>query len=346
MTRPQPGALSAVQVSGSPQRYEDGPPSGSGRAHGKAILLGEHAVVYGAPAVALPLPALSCTITATLSTEPGGGPGHYRHTPFTVPESDASAPAPGLLPPGLCLLIDTALRQAARLDVPAMDLLVESDIPLGRGLGSSAACACALAHALDQLLRLRLSAAEVFEYIQIAETVAHGRASGIDALATRATRLVLLADGHPTTPPVGAEAWIVVADSGSPGYTQQAVGMLRAAFDSHPLRREYFLHRSQSLTRLALHALEQGRLDRLGWHLGACHALLAELQLTTDRVDALVDAALAHGALGAKMTGGGLGGCVIALTDTAVAADTLAACLLHHGAARTWTGPIEPGRPT
>lgn len=345
MTRSQPGTFGAVQAPGSPQGYEPGPPSGSGRAHGKAILLGEHAVVYGAPAVAVPLPALSCTITATLSTEPSGGPGHYRHTPFAIPVAGAAAPAPGVLPHGLCLLIDTALRTAGRLDVPAVDLLVESDIPLGRGLGSSAACARALAHALDQLLRLRLSAADVFEYIQIAETVTHGRASGIDALATGATRPVLLVDGHPTTPPVGAQTWIVVADSGSLGHTQQAVGMLRAAFDAHPLRREYFLDRSQSLTRRALHALEQGWLDRLGRHLSDCHALLAELQLTTDRVDALVDAALAHGALGAKMTGGGLGGCVLALTDTADAADTLAAGLLHHGAARTWTAPLEPGRP-
>ncbi|WP_442816659.1 mevalonate kinase [Streptomyces sp. NBC_01304] len=345
MIQQQSGAFSAVQLPGFPGPYDPGLRSGAGGAHGKAILLGEHAVVYGAPAVAVPLPALTCTANVTLTGEPIAGEARRHYTPFSIPADGAAFPATGVLPPGLCLLIDTALRQARRLDVPGVDVLVESNIPFGRGLGSSAACARALIHALDHLLQLRLTAAEVFDYVQIAETAAHGRASGIDSLATGSTRPVLLSDGCPSTPPVGTQAWIVVADSGSPGDTKQAVGMLRAIFNEHPRCREEFLARSTSLTNQALRALEQGQLEMLGRQLTDCHALLAKLQLSTDGVDDLVDAALAHGALGAKMTGGGLGGCIIALADTAAAADALAARLDERDAVRTWTARIESGRP-
>ncbi|MEU2718576.1 mevalonate kinase [Streptomyces sp. NPDC007205] len=342
VTPQQPGALGTGRVPLTPRPYDTGRPSGTGRAHGKVILLGEHAVVYGAPAVAVPLPDLSCTVTVAVNAEPADGLGCY--TPFTIPAHGAVPSADGVLPPGLCLLIDTALRRARRFDIPAMEVQVESDIPYGRGLGSSAAVARALTYALGQLLPLDLSAAEVFDYVQISESAAHGRASGIDALATGSTRPVLLSDRHPSTPPVAAEAWIVVADSGSPGHTKQAVAMLGAAFGEHALRREKFLARSTSLTCRALRALEQGQLEVLGRQLTDCHTLLADLQLSTGCVNALVDTALAHGALGAKMTGGGLGGCVIALTDTAAAASFLAARLDENGAAQTWTAPIKPGR--
>ncbi|MEU0687338.1 mevalonate kinase [Streptomyces uncialis] len=332
------------QAPPAPTAPGPGRPSGTGRAHGKAILLGEHAVVYGAPAVAVPLPALSCVVTVGFPTGSDGGTGRNRRTALAVPTGRTVPAEAGVMAPGLCRLTD-ALCQDHRLDVPAVDVTLENDIPHGMGLGSSAACARALTHALDQLLRLNLTAAEIFHYIQISENSAHGRASGIDALATGSTRPVLLADGHTSTPPVGTRAWIVVADSGSSGRTRQAVGMLRTFFDEHPLRRERFLARSASLTHQALRALDRGRLDALGRHLIDSHALLAALRLSTDRVDALVDTALAHGALGAKMTGGGLGGCVIALTDTAAAAATLAARLVGNGVARTWTTSIEPGRP-
>ncbi|WDO11228.1 mevalonate kinase (plasmid) [Streptomyces murinus] len=345
MTHQQPRALANAQVPLPLRPSGTGALSGTGRAHGKVILLGEHAAVYGAPAVAVPLPALSCTVTAAWTADPGGGPGRHRYTPFTVPGDGLVSPATGGLPQGLCLLIDTALRRARRPDVPVVGLTLASNIPYGRGLGSSAACAHALTHALDQLLHLRLSAAEVFEYVQISETATHGRASGIDALAVGSTRPVLLSDGRPRTPPVSAQAWIVVADSGNAGDTRQAVTMLRDAFDEHPLRREDFLAQSASLTRRALRALEHGRLDRLGQDLTDCHSLLAGLQLSTKRVDALVNAALGHGALGAKMTGGGLGGCAIALTDSAAAADTLAEHLRRNDAVNTWTARIEQGGP-
>ncbi|QDY80393.1 mevalonate kinase [Streptomyces qinzhouensis] len=345
MSQQRSGGLRTGRAALPPGALDQGRASGTGRAHGKAILLGEHAVVYGAPAVAVPLPALSCTVTAGFAAESSGGPDHHRYPPLAAPTGGAAPSAAGTMPPGLCLLTDTALRQGHGSDPPALDITMRSDIPYGLGLGSSAACARALTHALDQLLHLRLTPAEILDYIQIAENTAHGRASGIDALATGSNRPVLLADGHARTPAVGTRAWIVIADSGGPGDTRQAVGMLRTAFDEHPPRREQFLARSTALTGCALRALARGRLDALGRYLTDCHALLAALGLSTDPVNALVDTALTHGALGAKMTGGGLGGCVIALTDTATAAGTLAARLSENGAARTWTAPVEPGRP-
>ncbi|MFC8981103.1 mevalonate kinase [Streptomyces sp. NPDC057411] len=314
-------------------------PTGSGRAHAKAILLGEHAVVYGAPAVALPLPGLHCTSSVVLSGRAGHGLTGYR---YREPDGEPAGRSPGSqAPQALRHLVGTVLERFRPGEALALDLTLENGIPVGRGLGSSAACARATVHALDDLLRLGLSATEVFDLVQLAEAQTHGRSSGIDALATGSTRPVLLADGRASAPPVGATAWVVVADTGEIGSTKEAVALVRNAFLREPARQADFLSRSGSLTATALEALADGRLGLLGHQLTANHRLLASLGLSTPALDGLVDAALGHGALGAKLSGGGMGGCVLALAGTPQAAARLGTALTRTGARATWTTSID-----
>lgn len=119
--------------------------------------------------------------------------------------------------------------------------------------------------------------------------------------------------------------------------------MLRESFTKHPGSRETFLSRSVALTRAGLRDLKRGHLVALGKCLTSCHQLLDGLELTTDRTNHLVEAALNAGALGAKMSGGGLGGCVIALTATERTADALAAVLAREPGVRCWTAPVTKG---
>ncbi|MDJ1135139.1 mevalonate kinase [Streptomyces iconiensis] len=324
------------------------PGTGTGTAHGKVVLLGEHAVVYGAPALALPVPALGCRARVVRRDQGGHGLLGLRMVQVQPGMPSGVAPLPphtqeSSVPEGLRTLTETVLRDAGLRSLPGVDVLVESGVPPARGLGSSAACARSLALALDDLLGLQLSADAVFHRVQASEKAAHGRASGIDALATGSRRPVLLADGHISNPPVGADGWITVADSGSGAGTRKAVAMLRDGFARDPGSREVFLHRSATLTRAGLRDMERGRLEALGGRLTDCHTLLAGLGLTTGRTDRLVDAALRAGALGAKMSGGGLGGCVIALTATERAADALAAQLTAEHGARCWRAPLAKG---
>lgn len=321
----------------------------TGGAHAKAILLGEHAVVYGAPALALPLPALNCRATVRRSERARPGPLRLRRT------VRAPVPAPAPVPRGRAeeteedapeefrLLLDAFARRAGLRGTPSLEVLLDSGIPAGRGLGSSAANARALVRALDSLFATGLGERDVFELVQVSERSAHGLASGIDALTTGSTGPVLLAEGRRSTPPVGTGLQIVVADSGSGCGTRKAVTMLRGAFARDPRSRARFVDRSAELTRAALGDLADGRLAALGRRLTAAHELLAGLGLTTERTDTLAGAALGAGALGAKMSGGGLGGCVLALTTTPEEAEAVAGALSRGHGAHTWTAPVAKG---
>lgn len=353
--------------------------TGTGRAHGKAILLGEHAVVYGAPALAIPIPGLAATATAT--SLPDGGDGADRIS-FAIAGPDAGWRRPGgspgqpvggakhAAPSGpveagdLRHLVDEFKVRAGVTGRVRVDVLIDCEVPRGSGLGSSAACARAAVLALADLFGRKLDAGTVFDLVQVSETAAHGRASGIDALATGATAplyfragtarelpIVMAPAVRPGSPlwsgrpapairPWGFDGLFVIADSGTAGSTREAVELLRGRFEADPEAREAFVRQVTDLTHAALRDLGHGQVADLGGRLTENHHLLRGLGISTDRIDALVETALASGALGAKLSGGGLGGCVLALADDPRRAETVAGRLHEAGATRTWVVPV------
>ncbi|GAA1881150.1 mevalonate kinase [Asanoa iriomotensis] len=333
---------------------------GVGRAHGKAILLGEHAVVYGAPALAIPLPQLAATATATRRPDRADGTDRVS---FAVTGSDGGSSTP-FGSDDLRGLVSAFKERAAVTEPMSVDVLVESAVPRGAGLGSSAACARAAVLALADLFGRTLDARTVFDLVQVSETMAHGRASGIDALSTGATSPIWFRDGvarelpvamtaavhhdHPrwtgrgpgARRPWGFDALFVIADSGVSGRTRDAVELVRRGFEGAPERLDAFVRQVSRLTNAALYDLGRGRVDDLGARLTENHRLLREVGISTDRIDTMVDAALAAGGLGAKVSGGGLGGCIIALAADPPGAAAVAAHLRSAGATRTWVVPV------
>ncbi|MFI1934305.1 mevalonate kinase [Streptomyces sp. NPDC020330] len=309
---------------------------GIGCAHGKVILLGEHAVVYGAPALALPVAELTVTASAARSSHPSAVAGDVT---FTV--AGASGPVVLEGADGLRSLVAEFERAAGVTGRPHLDVIIDCVIPAGRGLGSSAACARAVVLALADLFGVELDAGTVFDLVQVAENVAHGRASGIDTLATASPYPVLLSGGVAREPRIGFDGRIVVADSGVAGRTKDAVELLRRGFESDPAAGEEFVAAATELTRGAVRDLADGRAAAFGRRLTACHELLAGAGLSTDRIDALVRAALAADAFGAKISGGGLGGCVIASAEGPEHAQRVERRMRAAGAVQTWVVPIE-----
>ncbi|MFI5687564.1 mevalonate kinase [Streptomyces sp. NPDC051636] len=307
---------------------------GIGRAHAKAILLGEHAVVYGAPALALPIPQLAVTASAGWSS-------HSR-------DSDLSYTMTGSASRALVTQASDGLRRLteefkARMGVtgrPHLDVILDGAIPHGRGLGSSAASSRAIAFALADLFGRELTETTAFELVQTAENMAHGRASGVDAMTVGASRPLLFQAGRTRELKLGCDGLFIVADSGEPGSTKEAVELLRNGFHRHAGAQRRFVDRAAELTEAARQDLADGKPEELGTRMTDYHALLRAAGLSTDRIEALVDAALRAGGLGAKITGGGLGGCVIALAQPERGREVTRQ--LHEaGAVQTWVVPLK-----
>jgi mevalonate kinase len=332
---------------------------GVGRAHGKAILLGEHAVVYGAPALAIPVPQLTVTANATRLSCPGDGADKIS---FAIAGPETASVTP-LATDALRHLVAEFKEKTAVVERICVDVLIDCTIPQGRGLGSSAACARAAVLALADVFDRRLDARAVFDLVQASEKVAHGRASGIDALATGATSplffragtarelpIAMPGDGSAHPPertdgradarrPSGLDGLFVIADSGVGGSTKDAVEMVRRKFERNAQTQEAFVRQVSSLTYAALGDLAHGQVSDFGARLTENHRLLQEIGISTDRIDALVEAALAAGSLGAKISGGGLGGCMIALAGDPRRAEAVVRRLHEAGAVRTWVVP-------
>ncbi|MFG2004906.1 mevalonate kinase [Spirillospora sp. NPDC048911] len=281
---------------------------GVGVAHGKAVLLGEHTVVYGTPAIAVPIPALAVSASARVRRDGARTQGK----------------------PDLEVAVDDGL-----------EFTLDSAIPSGRGLGSSAACAAAAVRAAADLHGETVDAETLHELVQKSERVAHGRASGVDARAVVARGPIWFEDGDARPLAVGVDAVVVVADTGVPGGTRKAVDRVRARLAADPRSAEETLARAAWLVRGAVDDLAAGRVAALGQRMLDFHDVLAWLGVNTPEIDRLVAAAIEAGALGAKVTGGGLGGCVIALADPRDDAAHLCEAMEQAGAARTW--PVELG---
>lgn len=297
-----------------------------GHGAGKVILFGEHAVVYGEPALAAALSrgaraeatgdagALTVLPWGTRVTldEPGEGPAE--------PASDDRA---ALLARAYRALVAEYAAAARGVGVRAT-----MEIPGGAGLGGSAALGVAVVRALDEALGLAREPAEVAALSLAWERVFHGNPSGVDSAMAAACGVALFVKGRGLEPVrLARPLHLAVAHSGEYGSTKVTVASVAAQREREPARVGAVLTAIGRLATAARAALEAGRLEELGRLMGENHALLAGLGLSTARLDALCEAALAAGALGAKLTGGGGGGCMIALGRDAAGAEAVCAAL-------------------
>lgn len=307
------------------------PKTAVGFAHGKIILMGEHSVVYGEPAIALPFPA--ATVQATV-TETSG--------PVTIDcvfYSGDLQKAPATLK-NIRAAIDAS---CALLQLPFKDFNVSivSTIPAERGMGSSAAVAAAVIRALFHYERTELSNEQLLPLVNIAEAIAHGNPSGLDALMTSSTSPVYYTKDSPFTPfPLSIDAQLIVADTGERGQTRKAVEDVATLNKMNPQQTQDTIHALGQLVVLSRTAIEENDPVALGQRMSQAHELLKDLTVSNSTLDHLVNVALKNGALGAKLTGGGRGGCIIALAYTQKEAEKIAHSLERAGAKNTWIHPL------
>lgn len=313
-------------------RREPAAGTAHGLAHAKAILFGEHAVVYGSPALAVPLHGLG------VQTDIRNSPGAETRIESQLFSGTAHS-APETMGPVVAGL--QAALEATGGPSAEVELRIRSAIPHSRGLGSSAAVATSVARAVAALRGQVIDATALHTIVQKAETVAHGRPSGIDAWAVATPAPIRFQGGRATRIEVGRRLIFVLADSGHHGSTAEAVSGVRALHEAQPARINAAISRLAELTEGAVDEMRTGERDSIGARMLEAHSLLADIGVSTPALDALVDAATAAGACGAKLTGGGLGGCVLALADSDDQAQCLADSLRAAGAPRTWTTEVK-----
>jgi len=277
-----------------------------GRAGGKVILLGEHAVVYGRPALAAAVP-----LAVDARLEPGAGP--------RLVSDHADDPR------GAELV--AAAARATGLDPTRVVVHVRSDIPPGRGLGSSAALSVAVLRASAAAAGRTLSPAETLACGRDLERIFHGTPSGVDPAVAALGGCVRFVRGEPPEVALvrpGARLRLVVAWGDRPRSTGAAVGGLRARWEAARARYERLFDDVAAVVADGIAALERGDAAALGAAFDRNQALLETLGVSSPEVETLARHARVAGARGAKLTGGGAGGAVIAIADDA---DAVAAAL-------------------
>lgn len=298
----------------------------------KAILFGEHAVVYGQPAIAVPISGLR----AFASVQPSSAGLRITAADLDIPVNiDAES-------------VDNALALTAKLVLkalgvspPQVTIAIRSDIPIASGLGSGASVATALARALCQAVGARLSESALNEMIYEVEKIHHGTPSGIDNTVIVYERPVYFVRGQPLeTLTIGAPFSLIIADTGKSASTRDAVAGVRELYDSDPAGVQALLDAIGALVIRARAAIETGQVVDLGELMTSNHQLLRKLTVSSPELDNLVSAALDAGALGAKLSGGGRGGNMIALV-TPETRTQVAAALTLAGAVHTITTEVR-----
>jgi mevalonate kinase len=281
-----------------------------GSAPGKVILFGEHAVVYGRPALAAPVNGVQAR--AEVVDLPKHRAGHVR---LEAPQVRLGGWLHALAQEER--LVRAVRRAVELLEVrPATALLVrlDSTLPVAAGLGSSAAVSVALLRGLSAHLNISLSAERLAELSLEMEKFFHGTPSGIDTSVIAFGKPVYFVRGRPPEPLHPAERLqLVIGDSGEPSDTAEVVGAVRTARDREPDRYERQFDAIGDLAERARQRIETGQGAALGKLMDDNQALLAEIGLSSPRLDELVSAARRAGAQGAKLSGAGRGGNVIAL---------------------------------
>lgn len=299
-----------------------------GKAPGKIILFGEHAVVYGEPAIAIPVNKVKATarIFPNFDAHPGNiqiqapDVGLDENLYDLDPENPLAAP------------VFLTLETLEMKNIPPFTIQVSSTIPLSAGMGSGAAVAVATIRAVSSFLGRPLPDAVVAELSYEVEKIHHGTPSGIDNNVVTYGKPVYYVRGEPIEfLEVKQPTHWLIADTGEKTPTFETVSDIRKSQAADPQTYHEIFTKIGETTCKARDALINGDLGFLALLLNENQELLQRLDVSSPKIENLVHAAIDAGAAGAKLSGGGRGGNIIALVFPSQI-DTVTSALVEAGA--------------
>lgn len=299
----------------------------TGVAQSKLILVGEHAVVHGQPAIALPFPLIGVESVV----EKREGKVYLDSLLYQGPMEQA--------PKSLAGIVQTVKQTLKLLQIPYKDLLIRirSSIPPGKGLGSSASVAIAIVKSLFKYSNEQYTKEILLQLANISETFAHGAPSGIDPLTITSDSPIWYRKNEPIEYiyPKGSFHF-VIADSGQMADTKTAVENVTRRMKETPQKIYAKMERIGEITYQARKALEKSSKQLLGYLLNEAQKELEAIGVSDASLNRLITFAREQGALGAKLTGGGNGGCIIALAKDYNHSILLSEKLKQFGAHNVW----------
>ena len=298
---------------------------GIGKSHSKIILIGEHSVVYGYPAIAIPLKKIEieCTIEEAKSN-------------FFYDETDT-----------LSVAIFTALKYLKKENAK-IKYKITSQIPQKRGMGSSAAVSIAAIRAIFNYFGENLEDELLEKLVNTAEIVAHKTPSGLDAktcLSDKAIRFVK--NKGFSYIDLNLDAYLVIADTGIYGNTGEAIQNVKNLGSKVELSLKKLGRLTDEMTRILTGNIEnkeekirREKISKIGEIMTAANTELGKLNITIEKTELFVKTAIENGAAGAKISGGGLGGCVIALAENLEIMEKVKNGFTKCGAENIWVEKI------
>lgn len=313
-------------------------PSITGSAPGKVILCGEHAVVYGQPAIALPVTEIQ--VKCAIFAKPNWAPSRVLIKDQTIGLFSALTSLRPDHP--IRKTIDLSLSALAIDHLPACEIQIHSTIPIGGGLGSSAAVSVAVARAISAFLGHPFDNLIVNDISFEIEKLHHRTPSGIDNSVITYAKPVFYVYGTPLE-------WLnfnlpmtfLIADSGKKGSTAKAVSQVRQSWQSSTPEYENYFREIGEIALRIRDLLIEGDLPKVGILMTKNHEILKKIGVSLPVLNLLVETSITAGAYGAKLSGGGLGGNILALVSMELA-DSVKVALRQAGATRVFMTTISP----
>ena len=330
------------------------------RASGKIILFGEHAVVYGQPALAVPVKDIFAE-AEVLDIDHAGiwisAPDIGFHEEFSslarenplATVVDAVFATLGLDAANETRKVSKVLQEKYSIadkensgepktrrkpfgSKKGIEIKIISSIPIASGLGSGAAVSVAVIRALSAHLGSLLDDKKVNEIAYVVEKIHHGTPSGIDNTVVTYGKPIFFIKGQPIELlDVVKSFTIIIADTGIPAPTKESVADVRKLWEKYPKKMNALFAAAGSIAKTARQSIEGGHPERLGALMNENHRILREMDVSCQALDDLTEASLNSGAIGAKLSGGGRGGNMIALS-TKENAPAIAEALYEAGA--------------
>jgi len=283
----------------------------------KVILFGEHFVVYGEPALVLAIDKRAYAYAELrkdklihINSVNIDLAGTFKGEKFQAEKGGSKA---RLKLEPIKNAVQQVLEKADKK--VGVSIRINSDIPVSAGLGSSAAVATSTVAAVSNLLGIELSRDQIFRMAYESERLVHGTPSGIDpAIATYGGTLQFQRGKNFVPLNIKANIPLVIGDTKVARSTGELVATVRRMKELYPNIIDPIIQIGGKIAQDAVEALKSNSLQTVGELMNINHSLLCAVGVSHEALERLVNAARREGALGAKLTGGGGGGCMIALT--------------------------------